>query len=172
MRMCFAEDDTPFSVADLIAELRRRAVYDDGSAGEWETVSAQDVSLEDVSAQEIFADADAPVFSGGASAIVKYQLPDGSEMSQTVTVGNFTISRRGDLNADGIVNANDASELLIYAAAVGGGKPAELTDIAAFVGDTDQDGAVNAADAANILIYAAIAGSNGAADWKEILDLS
>lgn len=169
MRMCFAEDDTPFTVADLIAALRQRALYDDGSAGEWQDAAEPDISLRVRSAQELFAEAEDAVFTGGVPADVRYQLPDGTQRSQTLTIGSLTVCRRGDFHTDGTVNASDAADLLVYAAAIGGGREVAVSDVSAFAGDVNRDGAVNAEDAADILIYAAIAGSSGSADWADVL---
>ena len=68
----------------------------------------------------------------------------------------------GDVNGDGEVNAADASELLIAAAAIGAGDDSLLTEELLAVGDINKDGIVNASDAAAILQYAAELGAGNA----------
>jgi len=106
------------------------------------------------------------------------------------------IGVKGDADLNGVVNAEDAAKVLIYAAAKGAGKEAYLVDavetddtleaFAYFLADTDGEstdngatsgiaGATNASavdsiDAANILVYAARLGSKGQADWINEVD--
>ncbi|MBR0484278.1 MAG: hypothetical protein IJJ69_05810 [Oscillospiraceae bacterium] len=62
----------------------------------------------------------------------------------------------GDADNNGIVNAGDASAVLIYSAAVGSGEEPSLPDENWLLrADYNQDSAVNANDAAGILVYAA-----------------
>ncbi len=92
----------------------------------------------------------------------------------------------GDANMDGLVNAADAAEVLVYSTAKGAGENAvlysennaELERLAYYCADVDEhsttcgegDGtALNATDAAAILVYAVIAGSGETPDWDEIL---
>ena len=63
---------------------------------------------------------------------------------------------RGDADNNGIVNAADASAVLIYAAAAGSGEEPSLPDEEWLLrADYNADDTVNANDAAGILIYAA-----------------
>ncbi len=73
----------------------------------------------------------------------------------------YTFSRAefvlGDLNGDGDVNAADAADLLISAAAAGGGTDPGLTSLQMACADLNGDGTYNSSDAADILTYAAAA---------------
>ncbi|MBQ4466129.1 MAG: hypothetical protein II916_09240 [Oscillospiraceae bacterium] len=107
---------------------------------------------------------------------------------------NAIIGVKGDTNLDGTCAADDAANVLIYAAAVGAGKSANICDSDAAVaalgadvaenfvyflsdvnGESENGGAsvaggtdaspLNAEDAAFQLIYAAKNGAQGHADW-------
>ncbi|MBP0973210.1 MAG: hypothetical protein J5851_04820 [Oscillospiraceae bacterium] len=65
----------------------------------------------------------------------------------------------GDLNADGIVNASDAAQILIAAATLGAGEDPGLSEAEQFAADVNGDGTINASDAAVVLIYAAAIGA-------------
>ncbi len=66
----------------------------------------------------------------------------------------------GDADNDGEVNAADAAEVLVYAAAVGTGAEPELPDENWLLrADYNADGEVNAYDASEILVYAAKQGT-------------
>ncbi|MBE6848598.1 MAG: hypothetical protein E7502_01665 [Ruminococcus sp.] len=70
--------------------------------------------------------------------------------------GNYLL---GDADNDGEVSAEDAAQVLMYAAAVGAGENPELPDADwKKRADYDEDGDVDAADAAGILIAAAQSG--------------
>ena len=71
----------------------------------------------------------------------------------------------GDLNGDTVVNASDAAQILIAAAAIGAGNDPGLTDAQKTVADVNADGSINASDAAVVLIYAAAVGA-GDSDAK------
>lgn len=65
----------------------------------------------------------------------------------------------GDADDNGTIDAVDAAQVLIYAAAAGSGEPPELPNEKAFLRmDFNTDCEVNAADAAEILVYAANSG--------------
>lgn len=64
----------------------------------------------------------------------------------------------GDITGDSAVNASDAANVLIAAAAIGGGKEDGLTDAQRKAADVNTDQMVNASDAAIILQYAAAVG--------------
>lgn len=61
----------------------------------------------------------------------------------------------GDVNADGVINAKDASAVLLYAAMWNTGEILEQDADWLNLADYNQDGKINANDAAEILIYAA-----------------
>ncbi|MDE5884963.1 MAG: hypothetical protein K2H29_07825 [Oscillospiraceae bacterium] len=61
----------------------------------------------------------------------------------------------GDVNADGTVNAQDAAEILVYAALTGAGEDPEQNADWLDLADYNQDGIINAEDGADILVYAA-----------------
>ena len=63
----------------------------------------------------------------------------------------------GDANADSIVNASDAAQVLISAAKVGAGGEASVPNE---IGDINGDEVTNASDAALILQYSAALGAN------------
>ena len=71
----------------------------------------------------------------------------------------------GDVNGNGAVNAEDAAEILIFAAARGAGESYESETFHPEFADVDGNGIIDAADATNVLIYAATVGSEGSAEW-------
>ncbi len=75
----------------------------------------------------------------------------------------------GDVDGSGAVDALDAAEILLYAAALGAGETYDNPAFAARNADTDGNGTIDAIDASNVLIYAAIVGAEGNADWADVL---
>lgn len=78
---------------------------------------------------------------------------------------------KGDVNADGVINAEDATEILKYAAkngTGGSGITQEEHDRFLTYGDVSGDGVVNANDATGILRYAASVGTGTPLTWEEI----
>ncbi len=75
----------------------------------------------------------------------------------------------GDLNTDGMVDATDASALLIAAANAGSGAESGLTAAQEAAADLNGDGAFDASDASLILMYAAYTGSGGTMTIEEFL---
>lgn len=65
----------------------------------------------------------------------------------------------GDIDGTGTVNASDAANVLIAAAAIGASKDPGLTDAQKKAADVNSDGSINATDAAIILQYAAYVGA-------------
>jgi hypothetical protein len=65
----------------------------------------------------------------------------------------------GDVNSDGVVNALDAAEVLVYAAQAGSGVSKTTSYGFIWAGDFNADGETNSVDAAQILTYAAESGS-------------
>ncbi len=77
----------------------------------------------------------------------------------------------GDVNLDAAVDASDAAEILIAAAAAGSGASSGLNNGQKSAADADSDKAYNATDAALILEYAAYAGSGGVLSFEAYLAL-
>ncbi|MDE7120775.1 MAG: dockerin type I repeat-containing protein, partial [Oscillospiraceae bacterium] len=65
----------------------------------------------------------------------------------------------GDCTGDEVINASDASQILIASAQVGAGDVTDLTEEQLKAADVNGDGAVNSSDAAVILMYAAAIGA-------------
>ncbi|MBE6850410.1 MAG: hypothetical protein E7504_01505 [Ruminococcus sp.] len=125
-----------------------------------------------------------------ASPVYVYYTPVGSEpvLVKNADVKIF-VGVKGDANLDSVANANDAAEVLVYAATKGANGSATLYSdedvaletLAYFLADVDgesrdcgADGSdLNALDAAGILVFAANKGANPGrpvADlWKEVL---
>ncbi len=67
---------------------------------------------------------------------------------------------RGDTDLNGVINAADAADLLVYAAALGSGEAPEVPDDEwCDRADYNQDDLIDAIDASEILIYAAMQGA-------------
>ncbi len=97
----------------------------------------------------------------------------------------YYIGQKGDVNRDGIVDAEDATMILIYSAERGSGNEYYLTDntdntmenFAYFLGDVNgesensgQDGSeLDASDATFILQYSALTGSGQTVDWNQLI---
>ncbi len=75
----------------------------------------------------------------------------------------------GNLNGDGVIDANDASMLLVAAAAAGSGGDHGLTEAQIAAADLNADGQFDASDASLILMYAAYAGAGGELDLAGFL---
>ncbi len=95
-------------------------------------------------------------------------LPSATTIAQSVkivfTVDGLTeivpsAGALGDINADGAVDATDASAILIAAAAVGSGAESGLTAEQETNADVNGDGGFDATDAAFVLQYAAATGT-------------
>lgn len=111
---------------------------------------------------------------GGNFASGKLTMADCSQPALQMTVSGegmedclyiiyFSDDIMGDVNLDGAVNASDAAQVLIYAAAEGSATlTPETTPDAAWLkrADWDKNGQPNASDAAGILIEAARRGSD------------
>ena len=85
-----------------------------------------------------------------------YTLFDGSGKQGLPELSETSL---GDLNGDNTVNASDAAQVLIAAAAIGAGQDPGLTESQMSVADVNGDKTINASDAAVILIYAAAIGA-------------
>ncbi len=73
--------------------------------------------------------------------------------------------KKGDVNADGSVNAKDASWILVHAAKVAAGSDPMLGAAQETAGDVNGDNAPNAADASKVLIYAADEAAGKQPSW-------
>ena len=87
---------------------------------------------------------------------LSYTLFDGSGKQELPELSETSL---GDLNVDNTVNASDAAQVLIAAAAIGAGQDPGLTESQMSVADVNGDKTINASDAAIILIYAAAIGA-------------
>lgn len=76
----------------------------------------------------------------------------------------------GDPNADGTVNAIDASFVLTYYAKTSVGIDVECTEEQAFRSDIDRNGALNAIDASFILTYYAQSAVGAKPQWEQMLN--
>ena len=81
-----------------------------------------------------------------------------------------TSAERGDYNADGIVDASDASDILMVYAIIqtGGAEELAMEDIT--FGDLDGDGELNAADASLALRYYSFIQTGGKKSFAEYMD--
>ncbi len=90
---------------------------------------------------------------------------EGHRWIATEVLAASGLLKKGDVNGDAEINAMDATEILIYAAAVGAGGEATLTDGQLSAADVNADAERNAMDATKILMYAAEAGAGGNPSW-------
>ena len=74
----------------------------------------------------------------------------------------------GDVTLDGVIDAKDASELLIAATKKGVGHDDGLEEIQRKAADVDLDGAYNATDASYILVYSTLAGVGKTKTFAEL----
>ncbi len=105
--------------------------------------------------------------SDAATIIAKIDT-DGDGIYETLISDNESYSL-GDLNADGNVDAGDASEILVAAAAVGAQTEHGLSEAQQLAADVNADGAFDAIDAALVLQYAAYRGADGALSFEDFL---
>lgn len=98
----------------------------------------------------------------------RYSEPLTGDYSNIISI-NAVELRLGDVNADGMIDATDASEILIAAAAVGSGNESGLSENQAIVADVNADGAFDASDAAIVLQYAAAVGTGYTGTLEEFL---
>ncbi len=96
------------------------------------------------------------MLNGDASEFKGTAYTDPDAIIDLDAVPEFSL---GDVNLDGVVDATDASYILIAAAAVGSGGTSGLTEDAETNADVNLDGAFDATDAAYVLQYAAAAGT-------------
>lgn len=111
--------------------------------------------------------------------IADHSAGDNSKYIDTVPVlkgCNIRIGKKGDIDGDGEVSADDATRILIYSAQMGAGEEAHFSQngseaeenfmysLASINGTTP-----NVVDAANILTYSAMLGAGEQPDWDEII---
>ena len=200
----FAHDPRPFKDIYADATLQRRGMMSDGTYTDWTTISLNAVDEFIVATVEgDYTNPKAAYDALGAAyckvplkVTIKDHLPDGTAVeavltpdSETPFISNAIIGVKGDTNLDGTCAADDAAEVLIYAAAYGAGEDAAICNNADaitalgeevcqnfsyFLSDTDGENEehddtnspVNAADAANQLIFAAFEGAQGVGTTK------
>lgn len=75
----------------------------------------------------------------------------------------------GDVNQDGVVNANDATLILIASAKLGTGSATGLEDVQEKAADVNGDNIINANDATVVLKYAAAVGTGKAGDIRDYI---
>ncbi|MDE5884373.1 MAG: dockerin type I repeat-containing protein [Oscillospiraceae bacterium] len=172
----FAQDTADFSIDDFPAELTIRYGEDDF------TKSCEDL-LETFTAgnpESLYIEQPEILKNPLTLAGISIENSDGAPASL-----DYYIGQKGDANADGVINAADASLILTYAADSGAGNDAHLTedtdeipeDFAYFLADIDgesrdsgKDGSsLDAKDAALILQYTALSGSGQSVNWEDLL---
>ena len=216
----FSHDSRPFDQIYADATLERCGVKSDGTTTEWKTISVGQLSGFVVATidggylnPQAYFNAKNPDWATGTiveaynkvplQVTITDKLPDGTEVTAVlkpdaedadeVFNANAIIGVKGDTDLNGLCNASDAAEVLLYAAAIGAGETAAICKVDAaatllgaevaenFVfflsdvdGESENHGAgadsnpLNASDAALQLIYAAAVGAKGAdASWFE-----
>ncbi len=93
-----------------------------------------------------------------ATYTFELHLEDGTVETYVVSFDYLSLITYGDVNYDGDVNANDAADLLVYAAQAGTGNAPEVTEDWLTRADFNMDGVVDANDASEILLYSAMMG--------------
>lgn len=90
-------------------------------------------------------------FEKGQTVAVRLAATDGAFASKCrfVTVGGML----GDVNDDGMINAEDASAILIHYASVSTDGTGTISDDKIFIADYNNDGFIDSQDATDILIY-------------------
>ncbi len=118
------------------------------------------------------------IFSTDANSVLLQEVDENTITAKIDTDGDGTYETAlpaetsvslGDLNVDGHVDANDAAEILVAAAAAGAGLDHGLTEDQQTAADVNSDGTFDASDAALVLQYAAYAGTGGAMSFEEFL---
>lgn len=142
-----------------------------------ETTTEEDPTEPDTTEQDT-TESTQPTETTDPSEPVSETTEPSSEDTDPTEPGQITTENNSpDVNADGSINAVDASLVLMYAAYHGSGgelpwndwikehRTDETTPIKS--GDINQDGATNAVDASLILMFAAYHGSGGELPWDE-----
>ncbi len=107
------------------------------------------------------------IFSTDADSVLLCEVNETTLAAKIDTDGDGTYETAvrgatlGDLNADGNVNAVDASEILIAAANAAAGLESGLSEEQIVCADVNGDGNFNAVDASIVLMYGAYKGAGG-----------
>lgn len=96
--------------------------------------------------------------SKGAFAGAQAGFVEAGNVKVTLS-GNSCWDGIGNVNDDDVINAADASCVLLAAAEYGTGQSDSFTDTQRISADVNADGEINASDAVSILQYAAVSGS-------------
>jgi len=129
------------------------------------TVTAKN---DDVQANLIFStDADSVLLCEVDETTLAAKIDTDGDGTYETAVSGVTL---GDLNADGNVNAVDASEILIAAANAAAGLESGLSEEQIVCADVNGDGNFNAVDASIVLMYGAYKGAGGALTFTEFLE--
>lgn len=101
---------------------------------------------------------------------------EGETITSDATYATFQIPTAfrilyGDTDSSAIVNAGDASAILVDAASVGAGEKTALSTMQRIASDLNDDGSVDAADASELLIYAAAVGAGDTRSAQEYFAL-
>ena len=95
---------------------------------------------------------------GNGKAVITVYDAEFHTVQLTVTVSDAALEP-GDVDGSELVDAGDASEVLIVAAILGAGGETDLTDAQKTAADVNGDGNVDAVDASVILQFAAALGA-------------
>lgn len=90
-----------------------------------------------------------------------------SRTSIYIKIVDSKVANLGDVDINGVVDAADAADLLVAAAAIGAGNDSGLNETQTANADVDGNGVLDATDAAWILRYAAYIGAGGDAAMEE-----
>ena len=173
----YSHDTTDFSVEDFLPEI----VFRYGEDEITENVSTLLETFTAGNPESIYSKT--PVVTSENFLTVS-GVPLENDANQQVAL-TYYIGQKGDVNRDGVVDAEDATIILIYSAERGAGNDYYLTDntdntmenFAYFLGDVNgesknsgQDGSeLDASDATFILQYSALTGSGHTVDWNELI---
>lgn len=146
-------DDGYLLTADAFEEVIVTADNDDTDARISITTDAQEVFL-----------------YGTETGTLAAAIDTDSDGSYETVIAESTTYALGDVNADGAVDASDASEILIAAASAGAGEESTLDAQQQLAADANADGAYDANDASLVLQYAAEIGAGADLTFEEFLN--
>lgn len=110
-------------------------------------------------------------FKNGNSAKIQVIPPAGNKPIYTYDI-TLLYRNFGDANGDGVVNAVDASWILVYYSKSSTGGTIELSEEDKKKCDVNMDEVIDSSDASDILkYYSADQTSNGAASWDELFNI-
>lgn len=113
-----------------------------------------------------------PLTDGEASVKIAVEEDGAAPAEYTLQIGetpNEDDYLLGDVTLDGVIDAKDASELLVAATEKGVGHEDGLEEIQRKAADVNLDGAYNATDASYILIYSTLAGVGKTKTFAELI---